>query len=67
MLRLNQRQRTVIADTLRQVANVVFGAEVIGQFVTSQHYSLPLATAGLATWWVLFIAAVGFAGGNDHE
>src|SRR5262245_11200388 len=62
MLRLNRRQRTMIADTLRQLANTVVVASVGSQFVGSRSQSIAVAITGIMTWWVLLLAALAFAG-----
>ncbi|PYR63752.1 MAG: hypothetical protein DMF87_05775 [Acidobacteria bacterium] len=67
MLRLDRRQRTIVADTLRQLANIMFGGTVIAQFVGTQSRSVLLAAAGIAAWWILLVVAVMLAGGQDRE
>jgi hypothetical protein len=67
MLRLDRKQRTVVADTLRQLANIVLGGTVIVQFVGAQPRSMLLAAGGIGAWWILFVTAVAFAGGQDRE
>ena len=57
----------MIADTLRQLANIIFGAAVVGQLIGAQRLSVLLAVGGITAWWILFLAAVGFAGGKDRE
>ncbi len=52
MLRLNQRQRELLADKLCEFANIAAGALVFGQLF-SQSFSPRLAVAGLALWIVL--------------
>jgi hypothetical protein len=58
MLRLKPRRRTVLVETLRELANLTAGALVLAQFVGRQPLSLRLALAGIASWLVLVGAAV---------
>ena len=58
MLRFNRRQLLLIADTLRQLANIVAGTAVVGQFVRSEPFSPRLALVGILSWWVLVIGSV---------
>lgn len=53
MLRLSSRQRVVLGDTLRQLANFAAAALVFGQFVGQQKVSWRLLIAGIALWLVL--------------
>ena len=48
----------LIADTLRQLANIVAGTAVVGQFVRAEPFSPLLAAEGIAAWWVLVIVGV---------
>jgi hypothetical protein len=64
LLALNQRQRMLIADTLRQVANIIFAAGVVGRMFGSERGSLVISALGMAAWWVILAAAVAFAGGK---
>ena len=57
----------MIADTLRQLTNTVAVASVGSQFVGSRGQSIAVAIMGIVTWWVLFLAALAFAGGKDDE
>jgi hypothetical protein len=56
MLRLNPRQRGALSETLRELANLVAAALVVGQFVTQQAPSWWLILTGIAAW----VAFVGF-------
>jgi hypothetical protein len=67
MLRLNRAQRTLLADTLRQAANIVFGGVVIGQLIGAEPASVSLAAEGIATWWVLVLAAVVMTAGKGFH
>jgi hypothetical protein len=55
MVRLNPKQRTALADTFRQLANLAVGGLAIGQFVTAGPVSWSLLAAGCALW-VVFVA-----------
>lgn len=50
MLRLNPRQRAVILEKLPDLANVIAGVLVIGQFVGDEPASVWLVIVGLAIW-----------------
>jgi predicted branched-subunit amino acid permease len=67
MLRLNRRQRTVMSETLRQLANIVLGGTVIAQVAGSQPRSAWVAGGGIGTWWVLLMVAIVFAGGEERD
>jgi hypothetical protein len=64
MLRLKPGQRAVIVEKLPDLANVIVGGFVIGQFVGEQPASLWLVAAGLAIWIVLAVLTLLAAGGN---
>ncbi|MBM3818805.1 MAG: hypothetical protein FJW14_07310 [Acidimicrobiia bacterium] len=57
MVRLTPRRRTVVVETLRELANLVVGAVVLGRFVAEGSWSLGLVTGGVVLWLVL----LGFA------
>ena len=57
MLRLKPRQSAALSETVRELANLVAAALVVGQFVTRQAPSWWLILAGIAAW----VAFVGFA------
>jgi hypothetical protein len=61
MLRLDQRQRSVLADKLFDVGNLAAGALVFGQFLGGQPVSPKLMGAGLLTWIVLLALSVALA------
>jgi hypothetical protein len=56
MVRLNQKQRTALGETLRQVGNLSIAALVLGQFVGNRPLSWPVLGAGAGAW-VGFVAA----------
>jgi hypothetical protein len=67
MLRFDRAQRTLTADTLRQLANIIFGAAAAGQLFGSQDRSVLIIGIGIGAWWVIFLVAVALARGNDRE
>ena len=50
-------QRKLLAETLRDLANIAAGAMVFGQFVSTGTFSVSLAVVGGGLW----IAIVGYA------
>ena len=58
MLVLTREQRTLLAETLRDIANIAAGAMVFGQFLSDQTFSLLTAAGGLAVWIVLVAASI---------
>jgi hypothetical protein len=64
MLRLKAGQRAVIVEKLPDLANIIAGGFVIGQFVGEEPASLWLVAAGLAIWMVLALLTLVVAGGN---
>ena len=57
MVGFDRSQRRLLAETVRDIANIAAGALVFGQFVTGGPFSLPLAIFGGGLWVVL----VGYA------
>lgn len=64
MLRFKPRQRAVIVEKLPDLANIIAGVFVIGQFVGDEPASLWLIAAGLAMWISLAVLTLVVAGGN---
>jgi hypothetical protein len=50
MLRLDRRQRAALSETVREFANLVAAALVIGQFVAEQPPSWWLILVGVSVW-----------------
>ena len=50
MLRLDERQRAALSETLRELANLAAAALVLGQVVTAQPLSWRLMLMGAAVW-----------------
>jgi hypothetical protein len=64
MLKLNQRQRTLLADKLFDFGNLAAGALVFGQFIGEHAVSLKLVGAGLLAWIVFLGVSVAVARGT---
>jgi hypothetical protein len=62
MLRLNQQQRTDLSSTLRELANLIFAAFVVGQFLAETPMSWWLFAAGLLLWTVCVGGALVLSG-----
>lgn len=67
MLRLKPRRRTVLVETLRELANLVAGALVLGRLVGNQPWSLWSIVAGVVAWVALFGLALLFAEEIGHD
>ena len=50
MVRLNQKQRTALGETLRQMGNLSAAALVLGQFVGNRPLSWSVLVAGASAW-----------------
>jgi hypothetical protein len=61
MVRLSRSQRTLLAETLRDIANLAAGAMVFGQFPADAMFSTGVALGGVAVWIVLVVTAVRYA------
>lgn len=55
MIRLDQQQRVALSGTIRDLANLVAGAFVLGQFVGERSFSFALITAGAVAWLALVV------------
>ena len=55
MLVLNREQRKLLAETLRDIANIAAGAMVFGQLLGQQAFSRLLALGGAGVW-IAFVA-----------
>jgi hypothetical protein len=51
MLRLKQRRRAVLVETLRELANLTAAALVLAHFVGERPLSVELAFAGVGLWF----------------
>jgi hypothetical protein len=54
MVRLKKEQRALLAETLRDIANIAAGSMVLGQFLADTMFSTGVAFGGL-TRWVVFV------------
>ena len=66
MVRLNREQRMLLAETLRDIANIAAGAMVFGQFIGSQTLSYSIAAFGMGVWVALATFAMVLAGGAQR-
>ena len=66
MVRLNRQQRMLLAETLRDIANIAAGAMVFGQFIGSQTLSYSIAAFGMGVWVALVTFAMVLAGGAQR-
>jgi hypothetical protein len=64
MLRLTRARRDLLAEALRDLANLSAGALVLGQFVGQQPLSWGLMFVGVTTWLVLLVIAIAFTKGE---
>jgi hypothetical protein len=55
MLRLEPSQRIALSDTVRDLANLVAAALVLGQFVGERPFSWLLMLTGSAVWISLVV------------
>ena len=67
MLRLNGTQRSLLAETLKDGANVAAGALIFGQALSDRGFSATLAAAGVATWVLLAAFAVALLRKEEHR
>ena len=58
MLRLNQDQRTLLAEKLCDAGNLAAGALLLGQAVGGARFSVPMGVTGMALWIVAMGAAL---------
>jgi hypothetical protein len=56
----------LLAETLRDIANIVAGAMVFGQFIGSQTLSYSIAAFGMGVWVALVTFAMVLAGGTQR-
>ena len=66
MLVLKREQRKLLAETVRDIANIAAGAMVFGQFLADQVFSRWLAFGGIATWIILVAYALALARREDQ-
>ena len=66
MLRLGPLRRRLLAETLRELANLVVGALVLGQFLVQQARSPWLMLTGIALWFVFVGTSIRLIEENAH-
>ncbi len=62
MLRWSPEQRALLAETLRDIANIAAGAMVFGQFLGERAFSPWIALVGVAMWICLVVFALSVTG-----
>jgi hypothetical protein len=65
MVEYGRRQRVLLAETLRDVANIAAGAMVFGQFLGEHRFSPSIALLGFVVWACLVVFALSFIGRKD--
>jgi hypothetical protein len=58
MLVLDREQRKLLAETMRDIANIAAGAMVFGQFLADGMFSPSLAFGGIGVWIALVACAL---------
>ncbi len=61
MLILQREQRKLLAETVRDIANIAAGAMVFGHFLNDRTFSALVALGGMLSWlglvgWALLLA-----------
>ena len=62
MVVFDRQQRVLLAETLRDIANIAAGAMVFGQFLGTQTFSIGVAVSGVSVWAGLVGYAISLAG-----
>ena len=62
MRRWSPEQRALLAETLRDIANIAAGAMVFGQFLGERAFSPWIALVGVAMWNCLVVFALSVTG-----
>ena len=62
MVELGPRQRVLLAETSRDVANIAAGAMIFGQFLGEHAFSPLVAVGGVVLWIFFVIFAVSLIG-----
>lgn len=66
MLRLSQKQRRLLSDKVPDLANLVAGALVFGQFVDPESFSADLMVFGVTVWTLLTGFALALTEGREE-
>ncbi len=62
MLELDPQQRTLFAETVRDIANVGGGAMIFGSFLSDRPFSLATAIVGFTIWAAVVTFAISLVG-----
>lgn len=62
MLQFSPEQRTLLAETVRDVAIIAAGAMIFGQFLSDGPFSPTLGIVGLLVWGSLVAFAIAVTG-----
>jgi len=65
MVILSPQQRRILAETVRDIANIAAGAMVFGQFVAGGTFLPRVAAAGAVVWIVLVVCSIVVAKGSQ--
>ncbi len=65
MVELGPRQRVLLAETSRDIANIAAGATVFGQFLGERPFSPPIAIGGVILWVCVVIFAIRLMGKEE--
>jgi len=65
MLRLTEPRRAVLAQALRELAALIFGAFALGWYIRDAPGSVTVALAGIAAWAVLVGLAMAVTDGKS--
>lgn len=66
MLRLSRGQRAILAEKLPDLANLLGGGFVVGEFLDDAPMSLSLFVVAAAAWLGLIGLAMFFARSSEH-
>ena len=67
MLRLNRSQRSLLAETLKDAANIAAGALIFGQALSERGFSVMFALLGIGTWMLLVALGIACAGREEKQ
>jgi hypothetical protein len=64
---MGSRRRTVLSQTVRELANIVVGALVVGQLVAGGVPSVASILGGIGAWFLLVGLAMLFVGETNGD
>jgi len=64
---MEREQRVLLAKGLVDLANIVAGALVFGQFLTAQQFNTRAFGTGLLLTGALYLAGLGFSKGQTNK